>query len=58
MWRFYFIFFNFRTYRPVALRINNLGDDVACLDGSDYKSVPGRKVKETDCFSKLVEELK
>lgn len=40
------------------MRVNNLGDDVACLDGSDYKSVPQSRLRDTNCFTKLVDGLR
>ena len=52
----YFLFC--RAFQPISLRINNLGDDAARHDGSDYKPVPEKKPEEPDAFTKLVEKLK
>lgn len=48
-----------RTFEPVPLRINNLGDDASRHDGSDYKPTPYRKSAHVrDSFTELIKSLR
>lgn len=54
-----FIFYvHSKSFKPVPLKITNLGADTTDPDGSDYKLAPRCSSSDSDAFDQVYEHIK